>query len=36
MSVGIVSANCVRLTNWDAARLVAGLVTKGTPVVFEK
>jgi lipoprotein-anchoring transpeptidase ErfK/SrfK len=29
------SHGCVRLTNWDAARL-AGLVTKGTPVVFEK
>jgi lipoprotein-anchoring transpeptidase ErfK/SrfK len=28
------SHGCVRLTNWDAARL-AGLVTKGTPVVFE-
>jgi lipoprotein-anchoring transpeptidase ErfK/SrfK len=27
------SHGCVRLTNWDAARL-AGLVTKGTPVVF--
>jgi lipoprotein-anchoring transpeptidase ErfK/SrfK len=29
------SHGCVRLTNWDAAKL-AGLVTKGTPVVFEK
>jgi lipoprotein-anchoring transpeptidase ErfK/SrfK len=29
------SHGCVRLTNWDAARL-AGLVTTGTPVVFEK
>jgi lipoprotein-anchoring transpeptidase ErfK/SrfK len=29
------SDGCVRLTNWDASRL-AGLVTKGTPVVFEK
>jgi lipoprotein-anchoring transpeptidase ErfK/SrfK len=29
------SHGCVRLTNWDAARL-AGLVTKGTPVVFEE
>jgi lipoprotein-anchoring transpeptidase ErfK/SrfK len=29
------SHGCVRLTNWDAARL-AGLVAKGTPVVFEK
>jgi lipoprotein-anchoring transpeptidase ErfK/SrfK len=27
------SHGCVRLTNWDAARL-AGLVAKGTPVVF--
>jgi lipoprotein-anchoring transpeptidase ErfK/SrfK len=27
------SHGCVRLTNWDAARL-AGLVKKGTPVVF--
>jgi lipoprotein-anchoring transpeptidase ErfK/SrfK len=29
------SHGCVRLTNWDAARL-AGLVTKGTQVVFEE
>jgi lipoprotein-anchoring transpeptidase ErfK/SrfK len=29
------SHGCVRLTNWDATRL-AGLVTKGTEVVFEK
>ncbi len=29
------SDGCVRLTNWDASRL-AGLVTNGTPVVFEK
>jgi lipoprotein-anchoring transpeptidase ErfK/SrfK len=29
------SHGCVRLTNWDATRL-AGLVTKGTPVVFEE
>jgi lipoprotein-anchoring transpeptidase ErfK/SrfK len=29
------SHGCVRLTNWDAAKL-AGLVTKGTPVVFEE
>jgi lipoprotein-anchoring transpeptidase ErfK/SrfK len=29
------SHGCVRLTNWDAMR-VAGLVTKGTPVVFEQ
>jgi len=29
------SHGCVRLTNWDAARL-ADLVTKGTPVVFEE
>lgn len=29
------SHGCVRLTNWDAARL-AGLVTKGTAVVFEE
>jgi lipoprotein-anchoring transpeptidase ErfK/SrfK len=29
------SHGCVRLTNWDAARL-AGLVTTGTPVVFEE
>jgi lipoprotein-anchoring transpeptidase ErfK/SrfK len=29
------SHGCVRLTNWDAARL-AGLVAKGTPVVFEE
>jgi lipoprotein-anchoring transpeptidase ErfK/SrfK len=29
------SDGCVRLTNWDASRL-AGLVTKGTPVVFEE
>jgi lipoprotein-anchoring transpeptidase ErfK/SrfK len=28
------SHGCVRLTNWDATRL-AGLVTKGTEVVFE-
>jgi len=28
------SDGCVRLTNWDASRL-AGLVTKGTRVVFE-
>jgi lipoprotein-anchoring transpeptidase ErfK/SrfK len=28
------SHGCVRLTNWDAARLAA-LVRKGTPVVFE-
>jgi lipoprotein-anchoring transpeptidase ErfK/SrfK len=28
------SDGCVRLTNWDAARL-AFLVTSGTPVVFE-
>ena len=29
------SHGCVRLTNWDAARLAA-LVTKGTPVLFEQ
>lgn len=29
------SDGCVRLTNWDATRL-AGLVTRGTRVVFEK
>jgi lipoprotein-anchoring transpeptidase ErfK/SrfK len=29
------SHGCVRLTNWDAMRL-AGLVAKGTPVVFEE
>jgi lipoprotein-anchoring transpeptidase ErfK/SrfK len=29
------SHGCVRLTNWDASRL-AGLVTKGTLVVFEE
>jgi lipoprotein-anchoring transpeptidase ErfK/SrfK len=29
------SHGCVRLTNWDAARL-ASLVTKGTPVLFEQ
>jgi lipoprotein-anchoring transpeptidase ErfK/SrfK len=29
------SHGCVRLTNWDATKL-AGLVTKGTEVVFEK
>jgi lipoprotein-anchoring transpeptidase ErfK/SrfK len=29
------SHGCVRLTNWDATKL-AGLVTKGTPVVFEE
>ena len=29
------SHGCVRLTNWDAARL-AGLVAKGTSVVFEE
>lgn len=29
------SHGCVRLTNWDAARL-AGLVKKGTPVVFRE
>lgn len=29
------SHGCVRLTNWDATRL-AGLVQKGTPVVFEE
>jgi lipoprotein-anchoring transpeptidase ErfK/SrfK len=29
------SHGCVRLTNWDAARL-AGLVAKGTQVVFEE
>jgi lipoprotein-anchoring transpeptidase ErfK/SrfK len=29
------SHGCVRLTNWDANRL-AGLVAKGTPVIFEK
>jgi lipoprotein-anchoring transpeptidase ErfK/SrfK len=29
------SHGCVRLTNWDAAR-VASLVTKGTLVVFEE
>jgi lipoprotein-anchoring transpeptidase ErfK/SrfK len=29
------SHGCVRLTNWDAARLAA-LVKKGTPVVFEQ
>lgn len=30
-----VSHGCVRLTNWDAATL-AGLVKKGTPVIFEE
>jgi lipoprotein-anchoring transpeptidase ErfK/SrfK len=29
------SSGCVRLTNWDALEL-AGLVEKGTPVVFEQ
>lgn len=29
------SHGCVRLTNWDAVRLAA-LVTKGTPVIFER
>jgi lipoprotein-anchoring transpeptidase ErfK/SrfK len=29
------SHGCVRLTNWDATRL-AGLVTKGTEIVFEE
>jgi lipoprotein-anchoring transpeptidase ErfK/SrfK len=29
------SHGCVRLTNWDAIKL-AGMVTKGTPVVFEE
>jgi lipoprotein-anchoring transpeptidase ErfK/SrfK len=29
------SHGCVRLTNWDALRLAA-VVTKGTPVVFER
>ncbi len=29
------SHGCVRLTNWDATRL-AGLVSKGTPVVFTR
>ena len=29
------SHGCVRLTNWDATRL-ANLVTKGTPVIFER
>src|SRR4029079_6290695 len=29
------SHGCVRLTNWDAARL-ASLVKKGTPIIFEK
>ena len=29
------SHGCVRLTNWDAVRL-AGMVTKGTPVIFER
>jgi len=29
------SHGCVRMTNWDAAR-VADLVTQGTPVVFEE
>lgn len=29
------SHGCVRLTNWDAAR-VASMVAKGTPVVFER
>ena len=29
------SHGCVRLTNWDAAKL-AGLVVKGTPVTFEE
>jgi lipoprotein-anchoring transpeptidase ErfK/SrfK len=29
------SHGCVRLTNWDAARLAA-LVKKGTPVIFEQ
>ena len=28
------SHGCVRLTNWDAAR-VAGMVKPGTPVVFK-
>ena len=29
------SHGCVRLTNWDALRLAA-MVTKGTPVIFER
>ena len=29
------SHGCVRLTNWDAVRLAA-MVTKGTPVIFER
>jgi len=29
------SHGCVRLTNWDASRL-AGLVAKGTAIVFEE
>jgi lipoprotein-anchoring transpeptidase ErfK/SrfK len=29
------SHRCVRLTNWDASRL-AGLVAKGTSIVFEE
>jgi lipoprotein-anchoring transpeptidase ErfK/SrfK len=34
--IGVTASHgCVRLTNWDAARL-AGLVAKGTPVVFEE
>jgi lipoprotein-anchoring transpeptidase ErfK/SrfK len=28
------SHGCVRLTNWDAARL-ASLVKRGTPVIFQ-
>jgi hypothetical protein len=34
-SIGMTASHgCVRLTNWDAARL-ASLVQPGTPVVFE-
>ena len=29
------SRGCVRMTNWDAVKS-AGLVAKGTPVIFRK